>query len=390
MQFTCSPFGSDIRSRRTSKRWPANAALLVVATLVPMSYARQANGQVQMQFQVARLAGNMGANQPDLESEMRMEIDAMQRVLDLSQATVRKLKVASLAAIRSASKKNPPKQVPLPGLGGNTAVPPKEGTLSDEDAERKEKSSTNRAQQAQPPFFQMLGIEMVKQEEIWKKTVANSLSEDQIKQFESFQTARKVERRALAVQNKVGELDACLILTEQQKTRLTKLIDEKLGDALTSLPPIGFGGGGLGQVVIRMAGQGDKDLVADDLRDILSTDQLNEFERQKKLAANGPLGVLPPQVAKPPGLAGETLPMGFDVEDNAKGVVVTRVEENSDASRAGIQSGDVIDAVGKTPIDTTVQLKRALKTELAGAGGVIHVIRDGKKQEIKLTKASPQ
>ena len=84
------------------------------------------------------------------------------------------------------------------------------------------------------------------------------------------------------------------------------------------------------------------------------------------------------------------LPLGLEVEDMSEdvartlgiesgGVIVTNVEEGSEAQTAGLRRRDVITAIGSVPVRDKASFGQALAEWPAGEPAVLHVERDGKK-----------
>jgi serine protease Do len=84
------------------------------------------------------------------------------------------------------------------------------------------------------------------------------------------------------------------------------------------------------------------------------------------------------------------LPLGLEVEDISEdvartlgiesgGVIVTNVEEGSEAQTAGLRRRDVITAIGSVPVRDKASFGQALAEWPAGEPAVLHVERDGKK-----------
>ncbi|MEX1110770.1 MAG: trypsin-like peptidase domain-containing protein [Chthoniobacterales bacterium] len=84
------------------------------------------------------------------------------------------------------------------------------------------------------------------------------------------------------------------------------------------------------------------------------------------------------------------LPLGLDVEDlsdevaralriESGGVIVTNVEEGSEAETAGVQRRDVITAVGPVAVQNEAAFDKALAEWPEGEPAVLHLERDGKK-----------
>jgi serine protease Do len=67
----------------------------------------------------------------------------------------------------------------------------------------------------------------------------------------------------------------------------------------------------------------------------------------------------------------------LNVDENAKGVVVTRVESGSPAARLGIEAGDMIVSAGGEEIDGVEEFHELLSAEKVKEGVRIQVMRDG-------------
>jgi serine protease Do len=93
------------------------------------------------------------------------------------------------------------------------------------------------------------------------------------------------------------------------------------------------------------------------------------------LAPRGQLGV---------GLVplGEQLAAHFGVE---AGVLVSSVEDDSPAARAGLQAGDVITTVNGEAVENVGDVRAALPGADSGAGVAIGIVRDGRAQTLTAT-----
>jgi serine protease Do len=92
-----------------------------------------------------------------------------------------------------------------------------------------------------------------------------------------------------------------------------------------------------------------------------------------------------PEWSAPAGAFGATikpltrdLAREYEIKGVTEGVVVTQVEENSDAAKLGLLPGDVITEVNGTPVNSAKEFRKALK---AGKekGARIKLLRDGAK-----------
>jgi len=120
----------------------------------------------------------------------------------------------------------------------------------------------------------------------------------------------------------------------------------------------------------------------------------------EELPANPRMAALDPRRSRPPsGDDGEAsnLPLGLEVEDlsdevaralavESGGVIVTNVEEGSEAQTAGLRRRDVITAVGSVAVKDKAAFEKALSEWPEGEPAVLHVERDGKKTYAILKK----
>ena len=120
----------------------------------------------------------------------------------------------------------------------------------------------------------------------------------------------------------------------------------------------------------------------------------------EELPANPRMAALDPRRSRPPsGDGGEesNLPLGLEVEDlsdevaralavESGGVIVTNVEEGSEAQTAGLRRRDVITAVGSVAVKDKAAFENALAGWPEGEPAVLHIERDGKKTYAILKK----
>ena len=305
----------------------------------------------------------------NLVSSMKIEIDAIRRIADLPENTVKKLNIAAIQAVDAAIKNNPPQRMggrmpqPLPRAGGK---PPKEGTLSDEDEEdkaKKDEAIPDANANFLPGMFSQIDIKTVKKQDPWKKVLA-SLDPEKVAAIDAFEKKRTKDLRDFRVASKVQELDDMLLLSASQRTELTEIVDRVLGDQL-ALQPRNNGIFAGGAMVVMMAGQGGKEIPKDELKKVLSEVQFAEYENMLNRQAQGPFNA-----AVPPAGFGKnkknnnddphSSSLGFTFKEKESGLSVESVTPDSRADQAGLKAGDIIDAIDGKPIDNTVQLKRAI------------------------------
>jgi hypothetical protein len=232
-----------------------------------------------------------------------------------------------------------------------------------------------------------LDVKKVKEETTWSKSFASALNSDQLALYDKYLSERAKNRRISAIETKVNELDDFLSFTAEQRKLVTALVDLKLGDVLANQPqPAGMLGGG--QLIVMVAGQQPAELNPDVLKPILSDVQMAELKRRQELTAQGPFGalnrILPPALQGQPGLPAATpSSLGFSFAEKEQGLEVVSVEDNSEAFKMGLMVGDIVDSVQGIPIDTAIQLKRAIGKRTQEPFK-IHVKRGGQVVELTL------
>jgi S1-C subfamily serine protease len=71
----------------------------------------------------------------------------------------------------------------------------------------------------------------------------------------------------------------------------------------------------------------------------------------------------------------------------SSGVMVMSVEKGSPARKAGIESGDIIIAIGDRPVAGIDDLQRTLTSERIGVPGVVTILRNGVRRELSIVPA---
>lgn len=73
----------------------------------------------------------------------------------------------------------------------------------------------------------------------------------------------------------------------------------------------------------------------------------------------------------------------FDLSEDTKGVLISQVEEDSSAEKAGLKVGDIIISVDGKRVETASQLRNAIGLRREGKKVSLNIIRDGDKKVIK-------
>lgn len=72
-----------------------------------------------------------------------------------------------------------------------------------------------------------------------------------------------------------------------------------------------------------------------------------------------------------------------------KGAVIAQVESGSAADKAGLRSGDIVIAVNRREIDDAADMRNAIGLVRAGEQLKLDILRDGKRQQLVATIATP-
>lgn len=88
--------------------------------------------------------------------------------------------------------------------------------------------------------------------------------------------------------------------------------------------------------------------------------------------------------ARPPSVSWTDLARDFGISKETKGVLVERVDPDSDAAEAGLERGDVILEVNKHAVATVEQMQRYLNEGTNGST-LLFVSRDGRTRYVVIS-----
>jgi membrane-associated protease RseP (regulator of RpoE activity) len=77
--------------------------------------------------------------------------------------------------------------------------------------------------------------------------------------------------------------------------------------------------------------------------------------------------------------------LGVASQNGTDGVTILSVGANTPASKAGLQQGDVINAIDNTSVTTTTALRAAIQSHTVGDTVTIHYTRNGQASTVKVT-----
>lgn len=79
----------------------------------------------------------------------------------------------------------------------------------------------------------------------------------------------------------------------------------------------------------------------------------------------------------------------FDLENGQQGVLVTEIQEDSPAEKAGLKAGDVVISVDGSPVNSTGQLRSEVSIHSIGTEIRLGVIRDGDEKTFDVVLGEP-
>ena len=74
----------------------------------------------------------------------------------------------------------------------------------------------------------------------------------------------------------------------------------------------------------------------------------------------------------------------FDIDRDQRGVLIAEVKEDSEADKAGLESGDIVTGINGKAIRSTAQLRNAVGVRRIGESLKLTVLREGKEKQIKV------
>ncbi len=258
--------------------------LFPVTLLILTGLAVQPVSAQQFPFGNKKGESPFDAQKTKIERKLGLRISDMNTTCDLSEAQIKKLKIASKGAAIEATKSLEKQMKKM--MGGQFFVGPPNGpddgapdfgAPGDAPFEGEAEMPLDMIVQQGMDFEQMFGISVSGEEtKIWKQTLKKTLTPEQSKKYENVVALRFKFKRKAAVQSFVAKTDSKLLLTEEQREKLIQFVDEKYGEDLAkssalNAPPF-----------ILMGGQNNGAKVKKDspLRKVLTKDQLSVWESQ--------------------------------------------------------------------------------------------------------------
>jgi hypothetical protein len=299
----------------------------------------------------------------------------MKSVCDLSEAQVKKLKLAGKAAARKLfdDAKQPVRQAPwwAGGDEAKTADPPA-NSLSDEDSEAKEFRTGETKDPAAgdaAPLMVPVSLSDVQGHSIWNRAIQSVLSDQQQQLWKTFVADRDRQTRKMLVGRRVAELQYLLFLRPDQLDSLKQQVERVEADQLVE----NFDSWQDHVTVVTMANGKSTGLTEEDLKDVLTDRQMAVWRVKEDTGFFGD--------QTPAKVAGADDAPATGIGFNDRGLEVKSVEEGSFAALIGIKVGDLIDSVNEQPVDTQLQFSAAM--EAAGKRASVTVLRDNAEIQLE-------
>lgn len=346
-----------------------------------------------------------------LTRRLMLRINEMKQVCGLSESQVRRLQLAAKGAVRNELKgfEDRLKRVRQMMVGGfvdeefiaveevkeeakpaKTESPKAKQKVGDAEVQAFVKEV---AERYSPVDFMVSGQAMsdIEGREFWKTQVQKTLKPDQRAAYDKFLSARSRFRRRATVMKMVVDLDARLLLTDDQRQKMEKLIDDQLGKFLEHLPGVermasleSLGSyQSIQSVLARLRKQAKTFLSEDQAEEfaISPSDGWQQFEflmDEEFMIAGGAFVEVPQDAGF----------LGVEVAGGVNGVLIQKVTEDQPASKVGLKAGDVITKFNGVELTTVDDLFEAISETKPEDKVKLTFTRDDKSSEVEVTMGS--
>lgn len=190
-----------------------------------------ANDAMRKQFMDALEKNKLAA-----ENRIASRIADIDRACQLSDEQKRKLQIASKGAVKSSMTKAKKQMMETAKQMGINFDPdkPEEPKEAEEEGEDDEEGLVERRANFAifPGMFGSQDANDIENEKLWKSALQKTLTKEQNDKLTQWQDQRKKYQRQVAVGNFVAKVDRELLLSPEQREKLTSAVDEKYGENL--------------------------------------------------------------------------------------------------------------------------------------------------------------
>lgn len=340
-----------------------------------------------------------------LTSRLNLRIAEIRKSCKLTDTQARRLQLAAKGAVKNRLEGFEDRFKRMQGqmAGRWIAAEPEFEVVADENAGAKDQKPAEDRELAafQKEIGQMNGhnefllngaTSQIEDQTLWRTQLKKTLSDEQFQKYEKLKASRRAYRRRAAVLTHVSHLDAELLLDEEQREQLTKVVDQHLGKF--------FGAMDRGMEMVgslRYLGSTRRAFtrVNKDAKKFLSPAQVVQLEQKSAdpwenfgfLMGGDPFEV-PMAVEEPIPLPRDSGYLGVNLAQADNGVALQTVADGLAAAKAGLKAGDVVNAVDGREVSKLAELVKLIGDTKPDQKIKVSILRDGKKSEIEVTLGS--
>lgn len=369
------------------------------------------------------------AHEKRIQRRLRIRIEQLRRTCELSPAQVRRLELAAKGAVRHALTEFEDQVVTwqremmggeaiadadvaveeaetaagtvlnavagtaldLLGFGEAAAPVPRKKVPAGQDPEVF--AFTEEIGEMYGPFEMLAGSggsTKVEEQKLWQAAIKSTLSTKQLAKYETQNANRRKFRRRTAVAGLVAGIDEHLLMSDEQREKMTRLVDRELGKFLAAISPMQQAY--LQEMFEHMSStQKAYARLRRGARGILSKDQYEQF-MQNSQDANTDISTLLSEavaidfeeVMEVPDAEEPEPAAWLGVSVSADQAAVQTVTDNSPAQKAGLRVGDIIRGIDSTRVRSRNDLLEVLEEMLPGQKVTLRIERDGKERDIEV------
>lgn len=242
------------------------------------------------------------------------------------------------------------------------------------------------------------GATAIEKQKLWQVQLRKTLSDEQWATHRRLVQSRKAYKRKAAVMSVVAGFDAKLLMAEEQREQMTKLVDTQIGKFLEAVPE--------GQEAYIMESLEDfsstrraygrvrkaaKEFLTDEQYSVFkqrSQDRWEQFGMLWGMMDGGGLAMAVPAEAAIEGPGNDAGFLGVQLIEGEDGVQLQSVTEGQAAKKAGLKVGDVIVSIDGTEIAELSELIEVLRETKPKQKVKLSIVRDEKIMEIEVTLGS--
>lgn len=350
-----------------------NFYLCMMVLIASFVVAPKVQAQMAFNFNLGQLGQANIANSVDqMQALLELRVEEIDGIVELEDKQVGQLKLAAKVVAKRVFGQR--QGAFLAPRGKTQSDGGDEESFSDQDEESK-----SNAEAGNNPLQRLRGGALVStalDHKTWKSAVKSILTDQQQASLAAYSAQRSNRLRDVVVQYRTWEFVKSLRLHDDQIEPVAEIVDRIEGDELVKQL-----GRARGVTIIAGGAKRPKVVAPDDLKDVLSTAQMQAFKNLRSRNRNPRAVQLMGRLNQVPGRTLENRGVGLD--SKAARPTVETVASDSFFEKMGVKVGDIIDEVNGKPVDTLVQINRALRTSGKIA---LTIVRNGKSIQLDSNK----